>query len=138
MQFKGQRVDGRGWVSGDLVNHPDGRKSIVPTPARKGYGATEGFLEEVVPDSITSQMQEDNAKMRKALSDASDEFDRLAELDCPEYVHPEYSVLEWEGLDAREAKRQDAYKRLEAWARITKAGEDLACRREELNSREKP
>jgi hypothetical protein len=94
--FKGLRVNGRGWITGDLENHPDGRKSIVSTPARLGYGATEGFSEEVHPDSVTSQLQEENAKMRKALADAEAEFDRLAELDGVEYVCPNYSVLEWE------------------------------------------
>ena len=48
------------------------------------------------PESIISQLQEENAKMRKALADAEAEFDRLAELDGVEYVCPNYSVLEWE------------------------------------------
>ena len=94
--FKGLSVNGRGWVTGDLVNHPGGRKSIVSKPARRGYGATEGFHEEVHPDSVTSRLQEENAKMRKALADAAAEFDRLAKLDGVGYVCPNYSVLAWE------------------------------------------
>lgn len=52
IKFRGKRLDNGEWVYGDLVNHPDGRKSICSNPARYGYGAVEGFLSLVDPDTV--------------------------------------------------------------------------------------
>jgi uncharacterized phage protein (TIGR01671 family) len=52
IKFRGKAIWGGKLVHGDLVNHSDGRKSIVMNPARYGYGATEGFLTEIDPKTV--------------------------------------------------------------------------------------
>ena len=50
--FRGKRVDGGGWVFGDLMQHRCGAVSINEEPERYGYGATEGFPTKVDPKTV--------------------------------------------------------------------------------------
>ncbi len=51
-KFRGKSKSSGAWVCGDLINHRCGAKSICGQPARLGYGATEGFSVEVIPETI--------------------------------------------------------------------------------------
>jgi uncharacterized phage protein (TIGR01671 family) len=51
-KFRGKCAANGQWVFGDLINHRCGKKSIDERPARYGYGATEGFLVLVIPETI--------------------------------------------------------------------------------------
>ena len=45
-------TENKKWVEGDLINHRCGAKSINDNPARKGYGAIEGYAWNVIPESV--------------------------------------------------------------------------------------
>ncbi len=52
IEFRGKRKDNGEWVYGDIIHHRDGKISICPNPCRYGYGAIEGFAEQVDRDTI--------------------------------------------------------------------------------------
>lgn len=52
IKFRGKRLNNGEWVYGNLINHPDGHKSICNNPTRYGYGTVEGFLNLVDHETV--------------------------------------------------------------------------------------